>query len=265
METAMDTVISNDGTPIAYETAGSGPAIVFATGAFNDHHTAAPLAAALADGFTVVTYDRRARGESGDTRPYAIEREVEDLAAVIGTTGGPAAVFGFSSGAVLALRAAADGLPITHLFLYEAPFATGGAVRKDDLPARLQALIDAGEPGEAVSLFQSEGIGLPPELVAQIRQSPMFGALTAIAQSTVYDATLTTELAAPSAAMTAVTTPTVVMTGAQTWPVLAAAARELAETLPGARRVEVEGGENHGIAAGPTAAVIRDVLTVNNP
>jgi hypothetical protein len=115
-----------------------------------------------------------------------------------------------------------------------------------------------------VSLFQSEGIGLPPELVAQIRQSPMFGALTAIAQSTVYDATLTTDHATPSGAMAAVTTPALVMTGAQTWPVLAAAARDLTATLPNARRVEVEGGENHGIAPGPTAAVIRGFLTVDN-
>jgi pimeloyl-ACP methyl ester carboxylesterase len=261
----MDMVTSSDGTPIAYEKTGSGPAIIFATGAFNDHHTAVPLAAALADGFTVVTYDRRARGASGDTRPYAIDREVEDLAAVIGTTGGPAAVFGFSSGAVLALRAAADGLEITHLFLYEAPFAFDGPARKDDLPARLQALIDGGEPGAAVSLFQSEGIGLPPQMVAQIRQSPMFAALEAIAQSTVYDATLTTEHAVPSDAMAAVTTPTLVMTGAQTWPVLAAAASRLTEVLPNVSRIEVEGGENHGIPAEQAATAMRDFLTVNNP
>src|SRR4051812_22298875 len=177
----MDMVTSRDGTQIAYESAGSGPAIVFASGAFNDHLTCAPVAAALADEFTVVTYDRRARGASGDTRPYAVGREGEDLAAVIGTTGDPAAGFGFSSGAVLALCAAAAGLEITHLFLYEAPFAFEGPARKDDLPARLQALIDGGEPGEAVSLFQAEGIGLPPPMVAQIRQSPIFAALAAIA------------------------------------------------------------------------------------
>src|SRR4051795_2842036 len=132
----MDFVTSSDGTRIAYERAGGGRPIVFVTGAFNDHHTAAPLAAALAGDFTVITYDRRARGESGGNRPqpiegggddpaprsgpgggarpYAIEREVDDLAALIELAGGSAAVFGFSSGALLALHAATEKLPISH-------------------------------------------------------------------------------------------------------------------------------------------------------
>ena len=102
----MDFVTSTDGTRIAYERSGTGRPIVFATGAFNDHTTCAPVAEQLADDFTVLTYDRRARGQSGDTRPYAIDREVEDLAALIGTVGDGAAVFGYSSGALLAIHAA---------------------------------------------------------------------------------------------------------------------------------------------------------------
>jgi pimeloyl-ACP methyl ester carboxylesterase len=256
----MDTVISADGTTIAYEKAGSGPPIVFAAGAFNDHTRLAPLAEALAGDFTVVGYDRRARGASGDTRPYAVERELEDLAAVLGTVGGAAAVFGYSSGGILALLAATS-LPVTHLFLYEAPFATDGAARAADLPARLDALVHDGRPGDAVALFQTEGIGLPPEMVAQIRQSPMWPALEAIAQSTVYDATITTGYAVPTPAMAAVSVPTLVLTGAGTWPVLTAAAK----ALPIGRHVEVPGGENHDIPVAATAAVIREFLTVNNP
>ncbi len=256
----MDKVTSADGTPIAYETAGSGRPIVFTAGAFNDHTRLAPLAAALAGDFTVVSYDRRARGASGDTRPYAIDREVEDLAAVLDRVGGPAAVFGYSSGAVLALYAATT-LPITHLFLYEAPFAVGGTPRNADLPARLDALVRAGRPGDAVALFQTEGIGLPPEVVAQIRQSPMWPALEAIAQSTVYDATITTELATPTPAMAAVRVPTLVLTGAGTWPALTRAARE----LPLGRHVEVPGGENHDLPVAATAAEVRSFFTVNNP
>ena len=202
----MDTVTSADGTPIGYEKAGSGHPIVFVGGAFNDHTRTAPLAAALAGEFTVVGYDRRARGVSGDVRPYAVAREVEDLAAVMRAAGGAAAVFGFSSGGILALLAATE-LPITHLFLYEAPFAVPGTTRAGDLPARLDALVRDGRPGDAVALFQTEGIGLPAEMVAQIRQSPMWPALEAIAQSTVYDATITTEYATPTPAMAGSTCP----------------------------------------------------------
>jgi pimeloyl-ACP methyl ester carboxylesterase len=256
----MQKITSADGTQIAYEVAGDGHPIIFAAGAFNDHHRLAPLAAALADTYTVVGYDRRARGESGDVRPYSVDREVEDLAALIERVGGSAAVFGYSSGAILGLYAATT-LPITHLALYEAPFAVAGQTRRADLPARLEALIRDGRPGEAVALFQTEGIGLPPQMVEQIRHSPMWPALEAIAQSTVYDATITTELATPTAAMAAVPVPTLVLTGADTWPVL----REAAKSLPIGRYAEVTGGENHDIPVEATAALVRDLVTVNNP
>jgi pimeloyl-ACP methyl ester carboxylesterase len=256
----MDTVTSADGTTIAYEKAGLGQPIIFIGGAFNDHTRTAPLAGALAGDFTVIGYDRRARGASGDTRPYAVDREVEDLAAVLAVAGGTAAVFGYSSGGILALHAATT-LPITRLFLYEAPFAVAGRTPAADLPARLDALVADGRPGDAVALFQTEGIGLPAPMVAQIRQSPMWPALEAIAQSTVYDATITTELAVPTAAMAAVSVPTLVLTGAGTWPVLT----EAAKALPVGRHVEVPGGEDHDIPVAATAAVIREFLTVNNP
>lgn len=252
----MDMLTSPDGTRIAYEVAGDGYPVIFAAGAFNDHHRLAPLAAELSDTFTVVGYDRRARGASGDVRPYAVDREVEDLAALIAKAGGAAAVFGFSSGAVLAAHAATT-LPITHLALFEPPYQVPGQDRRADLPQRLQALIDAGQPGEAVSLFQSEGIGLPPQLVEQIRHSPMFPALEAIAQSTVYDATITRAFRVPPR----VDVPTLVMTGADTWPVL----REAAALIPYGRHVAVEGGENHDIPVAATAALVRELVTVNNP
>jgi pimeloyl-ACP methyl ester carboxylesterase len=256
----MDTLTSADGTPIAYELAGSGDPIIFASGAFNDHTTCAELAAALADDHTVLTYDRRARGVSGDTAPYAVDREVEDLSALIDRVGGSAAVFGYSSGAVLALRAAADGAKITHLALYEAPFAFDGPSRRADLPARLTALIEQGRPGDAVALFQTEGIGLPAGTVEQIRSSPIWPALEAIAQSTVYDATITTEMATPTPAMTAVTTPALVLNGAETWPRLRDWCSALAKSLPTARHEEVAGGANHGIPVAATAQALRAFL-----
>lgn len=267
----MDTVISRDGTPIAYRRAGTGPPIIFASGVFNDHTTCAPLADLLEPEYTVVVYDRRGRGHSGDTVPYAVEREIDDLAALIDEVGGTAAVFGFSSGAVLALRAAADGLPITHLALYEPPFVVGpdgeGAseddvarIRPVDRLDRLTDLVAQGHAGDAVALFQTAHLGLPPEMVEGARQSPMWPGLESMAQSMVYDATLTTVLAVPSAAMTAVTTPTAVINGAETWPGLRTAAIRLAADLPSAQHIELAGGAHHTIAPEPTAQAVREFL-----
>ena len=133
----MDVTRSRDGTTLAFDRVGAGPALVFVPGVFNLRDTCAPIAAQLATRCTSYTYDRRARGDSGNTRPYAVEREVEDLAAVMEVAGGRASVFGYSSGAVLALRAAAEGLPIERLFLYEPPF------RFDDTRSRRRRRISA--------------------------------------------------------------------------------------------------------------------------
>jgi pimeloyl-ACP methyl ester carboxylesterase len=257
----MHTVTSRDGTSIAYERAGSGRPIIFATGAFNDHTTCAPVAKELEADHTVITYDRRARGQSGDTAPYAIEREVEDLAALVEAAGGEAAVFGFSSGGTLALRAAADGLPISHLLLFEVPFRFDAEYAgPTDLPERLADLVAQGRRGDAVALFQTEGIGLPAEMVAQIRQSPMFPALEAMAQSVVYDATLTNALVVPTAEMIAVTTPTLVLFGAGTWPLLREAALGLADRMPNGEIHELADAHDHDIPAVSTAAAIREFL-----
>lgn len=251
----MNTLNSTDGTTIAYERSGSGPAIVFVVGAFNDHATLAPLAAELAGDFAVVTYDRRARGDSGDTKPWSIDREVEDLDALIAEVGGRAHVFGFSSGGILALHAAARGSAISRLVCYEPPYPFGEG-NAADLPTRLGELVDAGRAADAVALFQTEAIGLPPEVVAQIRRSPMFPALEAMAQSVVYDSTITTGSTPP----TTVATPTLVLSGAQTWPRLTKAALLTAEALPGGRHVEVPGGRNHTIEPAVTAPVVAEFL-----
>jgi pimeloyl-ACP methyl ester carboxylesterase len=251
----MHTITSADGTTIAYERAGAGPAVVLVAGAFNDRATLAPLAEALAGDFTVVTYDRRARGDSGNTTPWSIDREVEDLDALIAEVGGSAHVFGFSSGAILALHAAAHGSAIARVVCYEPPYPFGEG-NAADLPARLGALVDAGRPGDAVELFQTEAIGLPPEVVAQIRRSPMFAALEAMAQSVVYDSTITTGAAPPAT----LPTPTLVMNGAQSWPALASAAARTAAALPKGRHVEVPGGMHHTIEPAVTAPVVTEFL-----
>ena len=253
----MQMVTSPDGTKIAYERAGSGRPLIFVVGAFNDHHRCADLAGALADRFSVITYDRRARGESGDTRPYAVDREVDDLTALIDATGGSAAVFGYSSGALLALYAAASGAPITDLVLFEAP---PSSPRAGSLAGRLQELVDAGRPGDAVALFQTEAIGMPAAVVEQVRQSPMFPALEAIAQSVVYDETITAELADATPEMRAVKLPTLVLSGADTWPMLTDAAQRLAQVVDVAEHRSVPGGAQHDIPTEPTATMVAEFL-----
>src|SRR4051812_48902228 len=170
----MKTTTSADGTAIAYDEVGTGPPLIMAAGAFNDRQTTAPLADALAGSFTVLNYDRRGRGDSGDTAPYAVEREIEDLDALIAAAGGSAAVFGYSSGATLTLKAAATGSPISALALYEPPFVTDDSWRRPpgDLAEQLRRLIAEGRRGDAVELYQLQGIGLPEEVVMQLRHAP---------------------------------------------------------------------------------------------
>lgn len=250
----MELATSNDGTRIAFNTVGEGKPVLIVGGAFSTAEAGIPLAQALADaGFQGVTLDRRARGESGDTTPYAPEREAEDLAAVIRAVGGEAAVLGHSSGAVLALFAAGEGVPITHLFLSEPPFRFGVDEPAADLPERLQALIDAGDAGEAVTLFQREAVGLPDAVVEQIRESPMFPALVEVAQSVVYDALLTKAVSTPTSAMTGVAMPVTILRGEPTMPLLVAAADRLTELMPNAELVVVPESRDHGVDPAGTA------------
>jgi pimeloyl-ACP methyl ester carboxylesterase len=253
--TTIEHVTSADGTTIAYERAGTGRPIVFSAGIFNDRHRLAPLAQALAGDFTTISYDRRARGSSGDTRPYGIDREVEDLAALIDRLGEPAVLFGYSSGAILGLYAA-QRLPIAGLIAFEPPFATGEA-RDKTLPERLDALVAAGRYDEVVETAQAELIGLSPEMIAGAKASPFWPALTAMAQSVVYDATIVTELARPTPELTTVDVPVLILHGAGTWPALKQAAADLASAMPGAQAAELADGAHHDVPVESTAAAVR--------
>ena len=254
----MELVESADGTRIAFERTGDGTPVVVVGGAFSTSAAGAPLATALAAvGFEGVAYDRRARGGSGDTRPYAPFREAEDLAAVIEAVGGRAVVLGHSSGAMLALFAAGEGAPISDLFLSEPPFHFGVDPMAQDLPDRLQGFIDAGEPGQAVTLFQREAVGLPDQVVEQIRSSPMFAGLLPLAQSAVYDAILTAEVETPTTAMTGVGMPVTILRGEPTFPFLVGAVERLAAAVPHADLVVVPESHDHGVDPEATARLIR--------
>jgi pimeloyl-ACP methyl ester carboxylesterase len=256
----MDHVTSADGTAIAFESAGAGHPIILSAGIFNDRSRLAPLAEALAPDFAPVWYDRRARGASGDTRPYALDREVEDLAALIDRVGGAAALFGYSSGAILALYAART-LPLTHLILFEPPFAGPGEVRDPSLPDRLDALAAAGRNADVVEIAQAEVIGLSPEMIAGAKASPFWPALEAMAQSVVYDVTIVTEHARPAPELTAVEVPVLILHGAGTWPGLKQAATGLAAAMPRARHRELADGAHHDVPVASTAAAVREFIS----
>ena len=257
----MDEVRSKDGTAIAFERSGEGPPVILVVGAFNDRATGAPLAAALQERFTVFNYDRRGRGGSGDTLPYAVEREVEDLEALIEEAGGSASVFGYSSGAVLALRAAAHGLTIPRLALYDPPVsADGGAGRlRGDLAARLAGLVEEGRRGEAVELFQTEVVGLPAEVVAQIRRAPFWPALEAMAHTLVYEIEILDDGSLPPELAASVEAPTLVIVGGQSSPFLRETAPAVADAMPDARARVLE-GQNHDLVPQVLAPILEEFL-----
>ncbi|WP_375385150.1 alpha/beta fold hydrolase [uncultured Microbacterium sp.] len=260
----METVTSADGTPIAYHRTGEGPVVIIVNGALSTAADAAPLADALVDaGFSAVTWDRRARGDSGDARDSIPENEVDDLAAVLAAAGGGeggAAVLGHSSGAVLALYAASLGVPVGALFLSEPPLSFGVDEAPADLAERLQQLVDDGHPDEAVVAFQLENIRLPREMVDQFRASDQFAAVALLGQSTVYDTRLVAQVSTPTEGMLSVSQPVTVLRGAQTFPMLITASDRLADEIDHAELVVVPESVMHRPDPAATARVVRERL-----
>jgi pimeloyl-ACP methyl ester carboxylesterase len=251
----MNTVRSLDGTSIAFDTVGAGPPLILVDGALC-HRTFGPmpkLARELASRFTVLTYDRRGRGDSGDTLPYAVEREVEDLDALIEEAGGSAFVYGISSGAALALDAAARGLSIRKLALYEAPFIVDGSrpPLPDDYLARLTGMIATGRRGDAVKLFMNT-VGVPAVFLALMRIMPVWAKLTAVAHTLVYDFRIVGDhqrgRPLPAGAWEGVTMPTLVMDGGKSPAWIRTAMRSLAGVLPRAMYRTLP-GQTHMVTA----------------
>ena len=237
------TVVSADGTVIAYSRAGTGDPVVLVDGALNDRALNGPnprLARVLASRFTVFTYDRRGRGESGDTPPYAIEREIEDLQAVIDAAGGSAFVYGISSGGALALEAANRLSSIKRLALFELPFVTDDsrAPIPGDFVAKIDELAGSGRRAEALRYFFTAGIGLPRIMVGLMRLMPAWSKLKVLAPTLRYDVRLIGENGAgrplPADRWANVTVPTLVMAGGKSPRWMQNAMRALADALPSA-------------------------------
>lgn len=265
----MDIVISRDGTTIAFDRAGSGPPLVLIGGALQhraiDQRTE-ELAALLATEFSVYHYDRRGRGDSGDTAPYAVEREIEDLGALIEHAGGSAFVFGMSSGAVLALRAAAAALPISKLALYEPPFIVDDS--RPPLPAdyrsTLVELAATDRRGDAVAYFMTTAVGLPNEFVTPMREEPFWQSFEAVAHTLAYDAAVMADTAGgspiPLQEWASLKVPTLVVDGSESRPYQHNADDLLAHTLPQSERCTLD-GQSHDVAPDALTPVLRGFFT----
>lgn len=244
----MEQVTSNDGTSIAYDRSGEGPGVILVSGGSVDRSSNAPVGALLADRFTVFNYDRRGRGPSGDTPPYAVQREVEDLEAVIGAAGGSAFVYGTSSGAALVLEAAAAGLAITKLALWEPPYIIDPAMRPpSDTAETFERLVSEGRRGDAVEFFMATVVGMPAEFVAQARSQPWWGATEALAHTLAYDARVMGDYSVPVDRAELVAAPTLVITGGASFPFMHETAKALASALPNGEIRTLE-GQSHDVA-----------------
>ncbi len=249
----MPTTHSSDGTKIAYDTSGSGPLLVLVDGALCTRRIGpgSGLARLLARDFTVINYDRRGRGDSGDAPAYEVEREVEDLLAVIEAAGGQAFIFGQSSGAVLALHAAARSPQIIRVGVYEAPFIVDDsrAPTGPEYHQKLTELLDHGKRGQAVRLFLTL-VGLPPLVIGGLRLTPLWRKLTAIAPTLTYDSLITVEHQqgrplSPDL-WAAISGPTLVLRGGASSAWMQNGMQALADALPDASLMTLE-GQTHNL------------------
>jgi pimeloyl-ACP methyl ester carboxylesterase len=258
-------VVSADGTRIAFQRQGTGPALILADGAlcYRGQGPNGALADLLAAHFTVYTYDRRGRGESGDTAPYTVEREIEDLHALVKEAGGIPYLYGISSGGALALDAVNAGLPVRKLALYELPYVVDRSrpIIPADYESTMDAHVAAGERGKAVALFMRTGVALPAVVVAMMRLLPAWPKLKAVAHTLPYDTSYTAPLQRgvplPAGRWAGVGVPVIVIAGTKSPAWMRTAMRELAGAVPGARHADLP-GQTHIVKPAALAPVLRD-------
>lgn len=253
-------VTSADGTRIAYDRIGEGSPIILIGGILSDRSNTAEIATALADTFTVINFDRRGRGESGNTPPYAVEREIEDLDALIAAVGGKAAVFGHSSGAALALHAAAAGLPIGRLMLYEPPYGPDEELSKSqsrELAVKVRAALAEDRRDEAIRLFFAN-FGMPDEMVDGFASDTR---LLALAPTMRHDFEIMGALSRggiiPEDVVRDVRVPTLAMTGGDSPDFFRETSARLVELLPDGRSLVLAGCDHSAPAADVAPAIAR--------
>jgi pimeloyl-ACP methyl ester carboxylesterase len=252
--------VSRDGTPLAYDRAGQGPVVILVSGAMSTGATMAPLAAELSDRFGVVVYDRRGRGGSGDTPPYAVEREVEDLAALIEAAGGEASLYGVSSGGALALRAAASGLPVRRVAVYEVPYAMDDVRVSERARYRreLERALSEDRRGDAVELFLRH-TGLGEEVIRGARQAPLWAGLESLAPSLAHDDAVLGDGRPPLSLLASVSAPVLALAGEASPGWFHEAARTVARTVREGSYRSLE-RQTHMVEPGVLAPVLAEFL-----
>lgn len=269
----METVTSADGTRIAYDRYGEGPAVILVGGAlaYRKFKNFEQIATALSEHCTVINYDRRGRGDSGEAGPVSVQHEVEDIAALIEAIGGRTSLWGWSSGGALALRAAGAGIGVEKLAVYEVPFKTDAQAKypRDDYGARLEEVVASGDRTAAAKHFMRSGVGMPRPLVAAMPLMPMFKKLAANGHTLMFDYAALGDQNMHGRPLHAeewanVTCPTLVAYGGKTADGLKHASRALAEVLPNATLRELP-GQNHNAKAGAIVPVLREFIADRAP
>ncbi|MEO5780535.1 MAG: alpha/beta fold hydrolase [Arthrobacter oryzae] len=248
----IQSVQSADGTTIAYEQAGTGPVLILVGGALNNRHSAANLVPLLEESFTVVSYDRRGRGDSTNTPPYDVDREVEDLRALAAEAEGPVYLYGHSSGGILALEAGSAGVPVGKIAVYEPPYLTGGGEDWQAFVDKVRTLADSGQGNKAVEVFiRHTGADFDPGMT----QAPWWPALVSLAPTLAYDLTLTANGSVPADRFAGITAPVLALYGGASAGWAAASATAVASAVPDGRRDMID-GQDHAVAPDAVAPVL---------
>jgi pimeloyl-ACP methyl ester carboxylesterase len=267
-EAVMSHVRSQDGTAIAFEHQGAGPAVILVDGALCSRAfgPSAKIAPLLARHFTVYTYDRRGRAQSGNTAPYAPARELDDLAALIDHAGGSADLLGLSSGAALALHAAADGAGVRKVVAYEPPYVDDEGQRGGtEHERRLKSILAAGDRNGALKYFMKDMVGVPGAMVTVARFLPwIWPKLVRVAHTLPYDAAILTGFRIPKSRFASIVTPVLVMNGSKSDARLRDAARRVAAVIPQARHQELA-GQTHAVKASALVPPVVEFLTSQSP
>jgi pimeloyl-ACP methyl ester carboxylesterase len=264
----MYTVTSADGTRIAYDRYGEGPAVILVSGAmgYRKFKKFEQIATGLSEHCTVINYDRRGRGDSGEPGPVSVQHEVDDIAALIDTVGGQASLWGWSSGGAVALRAAAADIGVEKLVVYETPFKTDPDAKypTDDYGLRLEQIVAEGDPKRAARHFLRNGIGMPGPLVAVMSRMPMFKEFGANGLTLTFDYAALGEHNMHGRPLQAeewatVTCPTLVVYGSKTYPVLEHASKALAEVLQNAT-LRALPGQSHNVSPNAIVPVLAEFV-----
>ncbi len=250
---SMNDVKSADGSRIVFDRSGAGPALVLVVGAFNDRSSTKSLASGLSSTFTVYEYDRRGRGASDEAGPYAVEREIEDLAAVIEASGGSAFVFGHSSGGALALESAASGVPVRGLVVHEPPYTEGPSRA---FAARLAEMDAAGQQSDAVEAFLRL-MGTPDGVLEQMKSGPYWEHMLSFAHTLSYEIRLCNDGKVPAERLARIAVPTLVLAGGASPDWAHDVAQTTAAAIPGSQ-ARILDGQGHGVADDVLIPILRE-------